>query len=753
MMNHIDTRIRVCLLFMLGLLLCLLGSSQAHAAQRALAQRFSLNAAGDIVFASNITSHCSTATTATGSANCVNARNGVGNRTNNQHTMIDVDVDSNASTFNSSSSQLIMPAGSTVAFAGLYWAGVSTAANRNVVLLATPSSPSYASVTATTIDDAGGTSTEDYQAFADVTSIVAAAGVGNYTVANIQTGINATNLNSGWSLVVVYRNASLPTRNMVVYDGYQRLAGTGSVNINLSGFTTPLAGPVTNKLGVIGYDGDRANTEGTAGLRFGQTLATLSPVFNTLNPQTDVFNSTLSALNNPVTTTQPSYANTLGYDADIFQVNTPLPNNVNTAVVQVSSSGETIDVGVVTLVTDIFVPNIKDSFIKSARDVNGGLLLPGDIIEYTLIFRNTGNDAATRTLVLDAIPPDTSYVPGSIVLNATATGIPTGPRTDAASDDSAEFIAAQNAVVARLGRTATTSLGGQLNPGDQQTLSFRVSVNANVPGDTVINNFATVSFRALALGTDFTDISDSDASTPGNQSATLIVASSDLVITKAHSPPVFLQGQNAPTPQFTIAVSNNGAATTAGTVTVTDLLPAGLSATSITGVGWTCNLGSLSCTRTDALAPAASYPTITLVVSAPNAGTFTNTASVSCACEGAPRTGNNIATDTVVVSAAVSLSITKTNTVTTVLAGQTTSYDITVENSGPSAADNAVIRDTPSAGLACTTVSCTSLSGGAVCPAGPISFPALQAGLTIPTFPANSSLRFSVQCGITADGL
>lgn len=742
---------RVCSVVIICLLLCLFGSA-AQAAQRALAQRYSLNAAGDIVFASSINSHCSTATTATGSANCVDARTGTGNRTNNQHTIIHVDVDTDAATFNSSRAQLLMPGGSNVAFAGLYWAGNSTAANRNAVLFSTPTAPGYTTITASAVDDAGGVSTAAYQAFADVTAIVAAAGAGTYTVANIQTNINATNLYSGWTLVVVYRNTALPTRNMVVYDGYQRLAGAGSVNINLSGFTTPLAGPVANKLGVIGYDGDRGQTEGTAGLRFGTSTATLSPVFNGLNPQTDVFNSTLSNLNNLATATQPNYANTLGYDADIFQVNTPLPNNASNAVVQVSSSNETIDVGVVTLVTDIFVPNIKDSFTKSASDVNGGLLVSGDIIEYTLVFRNTGNDAATRTQVIDVIPANTTYVPGSIVLGATATGIPTGPRTDAAGDDSAEFVVAQNQVLARLGRTATASLGGQLNPGDQQTLSFRVSVNANVPGDTVISNYATATFRAAALGTDFTDISDADQSTPGNQSATLVVASSDLVISKAHSPPAFVQGQNSPTPQFTIAVSNNGAVTTFGTVTVTDLLPSGLTATSLSGSGWACVLASLSCTRSDALAPSASYPTITLVVSTPNAGTFTNTASVNCACEGASRTSNNIATDAVVVGAAAFLSITKTNTVSSAIAGQTTSYDITVSNAGPSAADNAVLRDTPSAGLSCTSVSCTSVAGGAVCPTAPISFSALQTGLAIPTFPANSSLRFSVGCGVTANG-
>jgi uncharacterized repeat protein (TIGR01451 family) len=735
---------------LLGLCIAFL-SFNALAVDRNFAQRFSINTTGDITFVSSINSHCSTVTGVLGAANCVNARNGVGNLINNNFTMIHVDVDADATTFNSSRAQLFMPAGSTVAFAGLYWAGNSNLASRNTVRFATPSA-GYVTLTAAVLDSATA-QPEVYQAFVTVTGLVSAGGIGTYAVANIQTDSGQSNDYSGWTLVVVYQNASLPSRNMVVYDGYRRLAGAASVDITLSGFTTPLSGPVANKLGVVGYDGDRGSTEGAAGLRFGQTAATLNPVFNGLNPQTDVFNSTISTLGSQNTGTSPSFANTLGYDADIFQVNTPLPNGATSAVVRVSSSGETIDLGVVTLVTDIFVPNIKDSFVKSATDINGAPLLPGDIIQYDLIMRNTGNDPATRTLIIDAIPPNTTYVPNSILLSATATGIPTGARTDAAGDDTAEFDAAQNRIVVRVGRTATATLGGQLNPGDQQTITFRVTVNPQVAGDTVISNFATVTFRSLTLGTDFVDISDASPSTPGDQSATLTVASSDLTVSKTHSPTSFYQGQTSPTPMFSITVSNNGAVTTFGTVTVSDLLPSGLSALSISGVGWACTLSPLDCTRTSPLAPSASYPPITLSVSVNASGTLTNSVTVACACEGASRTGNNSATDTVFVSPAAQLSITKTNTVTSLTAGQTTSYDITVLNAGPSAANGAILTDTPSAGLQCTAVTCTPLSGAAVCPTAPIAIGTLFAGVPIPSFPANSALLFRVQCQVTATGL
>lgn len=729
---------------------------QAHAAQRNLAQRYLLNAAGDITIASSINLHCSTATGDTGAADCVNARNGVGNRTNNLHTMVNVDVDASAATFNSSRAFLNLPVGASVAFAGLYWAGDSAATTpRNQVAWATPSSAAYTTLTASVVDDSAAAGTANqYQAFADVTAQVSAAGRGTYTVANISSTVNTANVYAGWSLVVVYRLASEPTRNMVVYDGYRRVAGAASVDITLTGFTTPPFGTVTSKLGVVGYDGDRGSPEGTAGLQFGTSTATLSPVFNAVNPQTDVFNSTISALGSDVTTRAPPYLNTLGYDADLLVPNTPLPNGATSAVVRVASSGETIDLGVVTLSTNIFVPNIKDSFLKSVVDLNGGLVLPGDVLEYTINFANTGNDPATRTVVIDPIPSSATYVPNSIVLTSTTTGMPTGARTDAAGDDAAEFDAANNRVVARVGRNATATAGGLFNPGDGQQLRFRVTVNTGTPGGTLVDNFANVSYRAQTVGTDITDVSDADVATAGDQPARVVVASPDLSVAKTHTPANFAQATVLPsTPTFALVVSNNGPAPSFGTVTVSDILPAGFSALTLSGAGWSCNLITVSCIRTDALPAGASFPTVTLTVIANITGTFTNTATTACNCESAAQSANNTGTDSVVVLPSLNLSIAKSNTVTALVSGQTVTYDITIGNSGPGNAGGAVVTDPAVTGLSCTAVTCAVASGAGVCPSAPISLAAFQgAGVTIPGLPANASVVFSLLCTVTATG-
>ncbi len=123
---------------------------------------------------------------------------------------------------------------------------------------------------------------------------------------------------------------------------------------------------------------------------------------------------------------------------------------------------------------------------------------------------------------------------------------------------------------------------------------------------------------------------------------TTINASTDLLITKTH-PGSFAQGDTGRT--YTILVRNGGSLATTGTVTMTDTLPTGLTATAISGTGWSCVLGSLTCTRSDVLAGSSNYPPITVSVNvAANApGLVTNTATVSGG--GDSSAGNNIASD------------------------------------------------------------------------------------------------------------
>ena len=94
-------------------------------------------------------------------------------------------------------------------------------------------------------------------------------------------------------------------------------------------------------------------------------------------------------------------------------------------------------------------------------------------------------------------------------------------------------------------------------------------------------------------------------------------AEPDLIIAKSHAGD-FHQGDIGDV--YTLTVTNVGQRPTTGVVTVTDTLPAGLTATAIAGTGWTCTVAPLTCTRNDALAAAGVYPVITITVNVANNG-------------------------------------------------------------------------------------------------------------------------------------
>mgnify|MGYP003576405261 CR=1 FL=1 len=86
--------------------------------------------------------------------------------------------------------------------------------------------------------------------------------------------------------------------------------------------------------------------------------------------------------------------------------------------------------------------------------------------------------------------------------------------------------------------------------------------------------------------------------------------------------------------------------------------------------------------------------------------------------------------------------------------GDTVTYTLVVTSAGPDGGEGTVLTDAPGAGLACTAVSCTSASGGAVCPAtgsaaGQLSIAnLLGAGVELEQLPAGGQIEFEVECTV-----
>lgn len=568
----------------------LVAASLPAQAQRTFATRYAATVNGNIVGIGNINMNCASFTGTPGTA-CANSRTDTGadgGARNNDFTMVNSDVDSDGTTFNSSRATLSLPTGSTVLFAGLYWSGRGgTTAQRSSVRFATPAS-GYAGITASVVDVIN----EGYQGFANVTSQVIAGGNGAYAVANV-FGNTAGDSWAGWSLVVAYSNPGQPTRNLAVFDGWQRANNINQpVNLTVSGFLTPPVGLVNSTIGVLAWDGDRPGTDGGNGLQFGPTLGTLSPVSNAVNSANNFWNSTISLNGAHVTTGRtPAYTNTLGMDLDFQSPNTPLPNGATSAVVQVrGTSGEVIWIGMVSLATEVYAPNLVSSIAKTVVDDNGGSVGPGDLLTYTISFANSGQDGATNVVVTDPIPAGTTFVPGSLVAltnntnNGGATnGGATGPMTDANDGDVAAFSAGN--VVFRLGINDSAhdggvglGNGGMISAGYAGSFEFKVRVNDNVAHGSVVTNTVTVTHNAQTIP---------GFNATGNASASVTVVNNgaNLSITKANgTDPVIAGG----TVSYTIVVANGGPAAADNAVVRDDW-------SSLPGGGLDCSTGTASC--------------------------------------------------------------------------------------------------------------------------------------------------------------
>jgi uncharacterized repeat protein (TIGR01451 family) len=193
------------------------------------------------------------------------------------------------------------------------------------------------------------------------------------------------------------------------------------------------------------------------------------------------------------------------------------------------------------------------------------------------------------------------------------------------------------------------------------TCIFAINVTATLRG-THVNTTGTVTSGNAGAGNTAT--------------ATLTVPAPDLTVSKTHAGN-FHQGQTGAI--YTITVANTAGASTSGTVTVADTLPASLTAAAISGTGWTCVLGTVSCTRADTLAAGASYPAITLTVDVAGSAPASVTNSVSVSGGGELNTANDAASDLTTVDAvAQDFSIVAAPTAATVKAGGRASFTMTV---------------------------------------------------------------------------
>jgi len=211
------------------------------------------------------------------------------------------------------------------------------------------------------------------------------------------------------------------------------------------------------------------------------------------------------------------------------------------------------------------------------------------------------------------------------------------------------------------------SLGGTCDT-SVVTLS---STNISLVGTVLpANSSCTLSIDVLATAAGDQvnttgNITSTEGGTGGTATATVTVVVPDLTVAMSHAGNFVLPQIGA---TYTITVSNRGGADTSALIVVDDKLPAGLTATGLSGANWNCTLSPLECTRGDVLPAGTSFEPITLTVNVTNSAALTFINVVTVSGGGESNTANDTQGDVTNTIPALSMGAQTTNP--TVIAGR-----------------------------------------------------------------------------------
>lgn len=221
----------------------------------------------------------------------------------------------------------------------------------------------------------------------------------------------------------------------------------------------------------------------------------------------------------------------------------------------------------------------------------------------------------------------------------------------------------------------------------------------------------------------------------------------DLVILKATTS-TFQQGGTA---TYDLGVTNGGTAPTTGLYTITDVLPAGLTATGASGTGWDCSASTtttITCTTSTVLAPGQAAPVVTIGVDvgATAPASITNTAGVAGGGD-ADTTNNSSSVTSTVTQLVPDLTIAKSTT-SAFQQGGTATYDLVVSNSGNGPATGTItLSDQLPAGL---TLAGLPSAAGWDCAASTAQAVSCTSTTALPAGQAAATVSFTVDISATA---
>lgn len=416
---------------------------------------------------------------------------------------------------NNSSAILTMPAGSTVIYAELVWGGSYlvpsvnlTAAINNPVTLTLPGNINNSitpdPATANTFDLGGGTF--GYTRSAAVTTLIAQGGAGTYTVGAVvgtATVTDPTINHAGWTLCVIYGNPALPFRNLSLRAGAVAIQATSApVNTTITGFATSSSGALSGRAMFSAQEGDATRTGDQA--LFGPTAASLAALSGPNNFANNFF---ASQINNDAGTldTTGTFGNRnqingtpgtnivggrQGWDITNIDVSPRLANNQNSAVLQLTTSGDAYVVNGIGLQININAPSV--TVAKSASPA--GTVI-GDQVTFAVVLTNNGTANATGVVVSDTLPAGSTFVAGSVVVGGVAK-----PTFDITTGASVGTLALGSSVTVTF-KAVVTSLPNppQLGNVAKAAFSYQINAGGDIVAVTILSNTTTTPVYAPVL--------------------------------------------------------------------------------------------------------------------------------------------------------------------------------------------------------------------------------------------------------------
>ncbi|MUT64657.1 DUF11 domain-containing protein [Paenibacillus sp. NEAU-GSW1] len=344
---------------------------------------------------------------------------------------------------NSASAVLRMPAESEVIYAELVWAGTYavTGGTNNYfafidksVTLTTPAGITYnIAPDPSTAQISHRNATDNYFRSANVTSQIQTGGAGVYTVGSVVGNIdlgNSTANSCGWTLCVIFRDPDMPFRNLSLNVGIVEIAfgSDPSVTTTLSGFVTPVEGAVHGRMALCAQDGD-ANKVGDQVL-FGPDAANLTLLSGPNNFSNNFFASQINDDSGNLDTSgtfgernqingEPGTQIVGGrqsWDITNVDVSASLLNNQTSAEFQLRTTNDGYSVIAVGIFIDINSPRVT-----VGKEVDADIAELGQVLTYTVVISNTGTVSAETVFLLDILPNDTVFLPGSITVDGEPT--------------------------------------------------------------------------------------------------------------------------------------------------------------------------------------------------------------------------------------------------------------------------------------------------------------------------------------------